>query len=92
MKPTCATRSGTPPRRSSKRSLRGLGRGGREGAGESEGDSRVPRELIAQALYGAYEHAALRAPPLGPRTRKDLLKAFLWLFLAAQAAGGTNST
>jgi AcrR family transcriptional regulator len=65
---------------------RGLGPGGPAGEGEGEGYSRVPRELIAQALYGAYEHAALRAALPGPRGRQDLLKAFLWLFLAAQAA------
>jgi DNA-binding transcriptional MerR regulator len=67
---------------------RGLDQGGREGWGEGAGVSRVPRELIAQALYGAYERAALRTPLAGPRSRReDLLKAFLWLCLAAQAAG-----
>jgi AcrR family transcriptional regulator len=61
---------------------RGLGPDGPANAGVPT----VTGHLIALALYGAYENPALRV--LFPERcgREDLLRALLWLFLAAEAA------
>ncbi len=48
--------------------------------------SVFPNELIALALFGAYERATLSSPVPSRYRREDLLTAYLWLFLAAQAA------
>ena len=48
--------------------------------------SVFPNELIALALFGAYERATLSSPLSSRYRREDLLTAYLWLFLAAQAA------
>jgi DNA-binding transcriptional MerR regulator len=48
--------------------------------------SEFPGELIALNLFGAYEHIAFRSRFDKEYTREELLKAHLWLFLAAQAA------
>jgi DNA-binding transcriptional MerR regulator len=48
--------------------------------------SRFPGKLIALNLLGGYEHVAFRSRFGKQRSRKDLLQAHLWLFLAAQAA------
>ncbi len=49
-------------------------------------DQGVPEELIALSLLGAYEHTVFRAPADSRYSRKDLLRAHLWLFLVVQAA------
>jgi DNA-binding transcriptional MerR regulator len=43
-------------------------------------------DLIALNLFGAYEHVAFRSRFDKEYSRKELLRAHLWLFLAAQAA------
>jgi DNA-binding transcriptional MerR regulator len=48
--------------------------------------STFPGELIALNLFGAYEHVAFRSRFDKDYSRKELLEAHLWLFLAAQAA------
>ena len=48
--------------------------------------SRFRGELIALNLFGAYEHLAFRCRFDKEYSRRDLLEAHLWLFLAAQAA------
>jgi DNA-binding transcriptional MerR regulator len=48
--------------------------------------STFPGELIALNLFGAYEHVAFRARFDKEYSRNELLRAHLWLFLAAQAA------
>jgi DNA-binding transcriptional MerR regulator len=48
--------------------------------------SKFPGELIALNLFGGYEHIAFRSRFDKQYSRKDLLEAHLWLFLAAQAA------
>ena len=48
--------------------------------------STFPGDLIALNLFGAYEHVAFRSRFDKQYSRKDLLEAHLWLFLAAQAA------
>lgn len=49
------------------------------------GTRAFPEELIALSLFGAYEQTVFS--PTGTKyTREDLLRAHLWLFLAAQAA------
>lgn len=48
--------------------------------------SRFPGDLIALNLFGAYEHVAFRSRYDKEYSRKELLRAHLWLFLAAQAA------
>ena len=45
-----------------------------------------PSEPIALALFGAYDYAALKSPFHSRCSREELLTAYLWLFLAAQAA------
>jgi AcrR family transcriptional regulator len=47
--------------------------------------SKFPGELIALNLFGGYEHVAFRSRFDQQHSRKDLLEAHLWLFLAAQA-------
>jgi len=47
--------------------------------------SKFPGELIALNLFGGYEHVAFRSRFDKQYSRKDLLQAHLWLFLAAQA-------
>jgi hypothetical protein len=48
--------------------------------------SSFPGDLIALNLFGAYEHVAFRSRFDKDYSRKELLRAHLWLFLAAQAA------
>lgn len=48
--------------------------------------SRFPGELIALNLLGAHEHVAFRSRYEKEYSRKQLFRAHLWLFLAAQAA------
>lgn len=48
--------------------------------------SKFRGDLIALNLFGAYEHVAFRSRFDQRYSRKDLLRAHLWLFLAAQAA------
>ena len=48
--------------------------------------SQVRGDLIALNLFGAYEHLAFRSRFDKEYSRRDLLAAHLWLFLAAQAA------
>lgn len=48
--------------------------------------STFPGDLIALNLFGAYEHVAFRSRFDKQYSRKELLEAHLWLFLAAQAA------
>ena len=48
--------------------------------------STFPGELIALNLFGGYEHVAFRSRFDKDYSRNELLKAHLWLFLAAQAA------
>ena len=43
-------------------------------------------DLIALNLFGAYEHVAFRTRFDKEYSRRELLRAHLWLFLAAQAA------
>jgi DNA-binding transcriptional MerR regulator len=47
--------------------------------------SNFPGELIALNLFGGYEHVAFRSRFGKQYSRRDLLEAHLWLFLAAQA-------
>ncbi len=49
-------------------------------------ERQVPEELIALSLLGAYEQTVFRAPADRRYSRKDLLRAHLWLFLVVQAA------
>lgn len=53
---------------------------------EHPNPSAFPGELIALNLFGAYEYLAFRSRYDKRYTRKELLAAHLWLFLAAQAA------
>lgn len=46
----------------------------------------VPEELIALSLLGAYEQTAFRAPSGRKYSRRELLRAHLWLYLAVRAA------
>lgn len=48
--------------------------------------SKFPGDLIALNLFGAYEHVAFRSRYDKDYSRRELLRAHLWLFLAAQAA------
>jgi DNA-binding transcriptional MerR regulator len=48
--------------------------------------SQLPGDLIALNLFGAFQHVAFRSRFDKEYSRKDLLMAHLWLFLAAQAA------
>jgi DNA-binding transcriptional MerR regulator len=48
--------------------------------------STFPGDLIALNLFGAYEHVAFRSRFDKEYSRRELLRAHLWLFLAAQAA------
>ena len=48
--------------------------------------STFPGDLIALNLFGAYEHVAFRTRFDKEYSRRELLRAHLWLFLAAQAA------
>ena len=48
--------------------------------------SKFRGELIALNLLGGYEHVVFRSKFDKRYSRKDLLEAHLWLFLAAQAA------
>jgi DNA-binding transcriptional MerR regulator len=48
--------------------------------------SKFPGDLIALNLFGAYERVAFGSRFDRQNSRKDLLEAHLWLFLAAQAA------
>ena len=50
------------------------------------GGHAVRDELIALSLFGAYEETVFGAVSPGKYSREDLLRAHLWLFLAAQAA------
>jgi DNA-binding transcriptional MerR regulator len=52
----------------------------------SAGKSAVRDDLIALSLFGAYQETVFGAVSPGDHTRADLLRAHLWLFLAAQAA------
>jgi AcrR family transcriptional regulator len=53
--------------------------------GEHPHPSRFSGELVALSLFASHQPLAL--PPLyEPHTRRELLEARLWLFLAAQAA------
>ena len=54
--------------------------------GKYPSPSKFPGELIALNLFGGYEHVAFRSRFDKQYSRKDLLEAHLWLFLAAQAA------
>jgi DNA-binding transcriptional MerR regulator len=47
--------------------------------------STFPGDLIALNLFGAYEHVAFRTRFDKEYSRRELLRAHLWLFLAAQA-------
>jgi DNA-binding transcriptional MerR regulator len=47
--------------------------------------SKVPGDLIALNIFGAYEHLAFRSRFDKEYSRKELLESHLWLFLAAQA-------
>ncbi len=53
--------------------------------GKFPNPSKFPGELIALNLFGGYEHVAFRSRFNKQYSRKDLLEAHLWLFLAAQA-------
>lgn len=46
----------------------------------------VREELIALSLFGAWEQTVFNASSRTKYSRKDLLRAHLWLYLAAQAA------
>jgi len=46
----------------------------------------IREELIALSLFGAWEQTVFNASSRTRYSRKDLLRAHLWLFLAAQAA------
>jgi hypothetical protein len=46
----------------------------------------IREELIGLSLFGAWEQTAFNASSRTKYSRKDLLRAHLWLFLAAQAA------
>jgi DNA-binding transcriptional MerR regulator len=48
--------------------------------------SEYPGELIALNLFGAWEYLAFRSRLDKEYTRRELLEAHLWLFLAARAA------
>ena len=48
--------------------------------------SKFPGELVALNLFGGYEHVAFRSRYDKQYSRKELLEAHLWLFLAVQAA------
>ncbi len=56
------------------------------GVPPSEGEEAVRDDLLALSLFGAYEQTVFRAFAGRKYSRKELLRAHLWLFLAAQAA------